>query len=296
MLPPSNFYRPLCKNINFRQGSGDQKSVPNITPAFLDQVGKISPILKRLRDEVAGPMMARPPYSLGYPSEQAQSAYYPSEERISREEIAIVSEALERCSIYPENTRIRKVYSPDTSTFEVLQASAEAEGYAKELLLPDSKGTVRIVRGDHSRELESICTSLAEASKFAANDGQKTLLAQYGESFRTGSSHVYRDSQRTWIKDKCPRVENIFGFVEPYRDPFGIRAEFEGLVAISDVEETRKLNSIVEMSDKFIKRLPWAVPESLENGGKGPFEKALFDPPDLMSIHCMIDDYFDDMF
>ena len=82
-----------------------------------------------------------------------------------------------------------------------------------------------------------------------------------------------------------PRVENIFGYVEPYRDPYGIRAEFEGLVAISDPEETRALTKLVEHSATFIRRLPWADGDSLENDGKGPFEKALFEPPDFTSIH-----------
>ncbi|PSN64888.1 peptidase M49, dipeptidyl-peptidase III [Corynespora cassiicola Philippines] len=110
-------------------------------------------------------------------------------------------------------------------------------------------------------------------------------LSDYIESFRTGDLEVYRNSQRTWIMDKSPRVENIFGFVEPYRDPYGIRAEFEGLVVIMDLEETSKLTKLVESSDVFIKRLPWTGND--ENDGKGPFEKALFEAPDFTSIHSL---------
>ena len=83
-------------------------------------------------------------------------------------------------------------------------------------------------------------------------------------------------------------LENIFGFVEPYRDPYGTRAEFEGLVAISDTEETKALTKLVENSATFIKKLPWAE-GTKENDGKGPFEKALFEPPDFASIHSMYD-------
>lgn len=89
----------------------------------------------------------------------------------------------------------------------------------------------------------------------------------------------------TWITDKQPRVENIFGFVEPYRDPSGTRADFEGLVAISDPNETKLLTQLVVHSAKFIRRLPWVDGKSTENDGKGPFEKALFEPPDFSSIH-----------
>jgi len=226
---------------------------------------------------------------LGYPGDFAQSAYYPGPGIISKDEIAVVSQAMEDNSLFPENTRIRKAKSTGTPNFEVLQASVEQDELDHALSLPGSEGIVRIIRGDHAHELARICSSLAEASKFAANDNQRSFISQYIESFRTGNLHVYRDSQRTWVRDKAPRIENIFGFVEPYRDPYGTRAEFEGLVAISDVEETKALTRLVEHSAKFIRRLPWADESSSENNGKGPFEKALFEPPDFASVHSMYD-------
>lgn len=231
-------------------------------------------------------MMAKPPLSLGFPSDLTQSAYYPGDQRIGKDEIALVSQALEERLIFSENTRIRKMHSLKQPIYEVLQASVQTDVSVQEFSLPDAKGTVRIIRGDHARELDLICHSLAEASKYA-NELQNTFLKQYIESFQTGSLHTYRDSQRNWIEDKGPRIENIFGFVEPYRDPFGIRAEFEALVGISDTEETRTLNSLVENSDNFIRRLPWTDPAHLENNGKGPFEKTIFEPPDLVSIHSI---------
>lgn len=231
-------------------------------------------------------MITKPPLSLGFPSDLAQSSYYPGDQRIGKDEIALVSQALEDRFIYPENTRVRKIHSLEQPVFEVLQASVQQDSAAQEFSLRDSKGTVRIIRGDHAKELDLICYSLAEASKYAS-ELQKTILEQYIESFQTGSLHAYRDSQRTWIKDKGPRIENIFGFVEPYRDPFGTRAEFEGLVGISDTEETKTLKSLVENSDKFIRRLPWIDPTHLESNGKGPFEKTSFEPPGFASIHSM---------
>jgi dipeptidyl-peptidase III len=199
----------------------------------------------------------------------------------------MISQFLEEMSIFPENTRIRKATSTPTPIFEVLQASIEKDTQIHEFLLPGSTGLVRLVRGDHSEELGLICSALSNASKNAANNVQKLFISRYIDSFKTGSLDVYRDSQRTWIKDKSPRVENIFGFVEPYRDPSGIRAEFEGLVAITDSEETKLLLKLVEHSTRFIRLLPWADTGSTENEGKGPFEKALFQPPDFTSLHGM---------
>ena len=252
----------------------------------MPKLAGLSPRLKALHDDIVTPMMAKPPFSLGFPSDLAQSAYYPGDQRMSKDEISLISQALEDQSIYPENTRIRKVQSLKQPVFEVLQASVQQDGSAQEFSLRDSKGNLRIIRGDHDKELDLICHSLAEASKHASQL-QKTVLEQYIDSFQTGSLHAYRDSQRTWISDKGPRIENIFGFVEPYRDPFGVRAEFEGIVGISDIEETKILKSLVENSDKFIRRLPWIVTTGWEGQWKGPFEKTSFEPPDFASIHSM---------
>lgn len=223
-------------------------------------------------------------YGLGFLSDTAQSTYYLGDTMTAQNEIAAISRLLEEYSIFPENTRIQKVSSPNSHVFEVLQASVERDIELPIFELSALGATIKLKRGDHSEELTKICASLSEAQKYAANKKQELMVAQYIESFKTGDLEVYRNSQRTWITDKSPRVENIFGFVEPYRDPYGIRAEFEGVVAITDPEETRKLMKLVQNSSIFIKRLPWAGGN--ENDGKGPFEKALFEPPDFTSIHC----------
>ena len=257
--------------------------MPSVSPSSLKKLAKRSTRLRELYEEISNAMMTVPPYGLGFPSDRAQSAYYLGGSIISQEEITLVSRALEEHSILPENTRIRKIWDPQVQTFEVLQASVDQDPHPVEFSSPTLKGTIRIQRGDHSDELAKICSCVSEAIPYAANDKQQLFLSQYLKSFQTGSLDIYRDSQRIWIKDKSPRVENIFGFVEPYRDPYGIRAEFEGLVGITDLEESKTLTKLVEHSSTFIKRLPWAQED--ENDGKGPFEKALFEPSDFTSIH-----------
>ncbi|KAJ5703242.1 dipeptidyl peptidase III [Penicillium malachiteum] len=139
--------------------------------------------------------------------------------------------------------------------------------------------------GDHSIELSKICSALSEAVKYAACDKQASLSHQYIGSFKTGNLEAYRESQKIWVTDVSLRVENILGFVEPYRDPYGVRAEWEGAFCISDPDETSKLKAIVDDSTKFIRLLPWAVPG--ENDGKGPFEANLFQAPDFTIVHSL---------
>ncbi|KAI1407010.1 dipeptidyl peptidase III [Hypoxylon sp. FL1857] len=270
----------FLSNIGNYYGSGDQKFIPRTSPGALEKLASQSPKLSSLYTEIQDSIMAIPPFTLGYPSIVAQSSYYPGA-MMGKEEIALVSKHMDAHSILPENTRIRKVTD---NTFEVLQASVKATDGALPLGITDSSASVSLVRGDHAEDLKKVCENLSKAAEYAANDAQKKFLAQYIESFHGGSLDVYRDSQRTWVADRAPKIENIFGFVEPYRDPAGIRAEFEGLVAIADAEETKLLSKLVENSDKFIQRLPWASPE---NDGKGIFEKSLFEPPDFSSIHAL---------
>ncbi|KAI1776192.1 dipeptidyl peptidase III [Hypoxylon cercidicola] len=270
----------FLSNVGNYYGSGDQKFIPRIKPDTLQRLASRSPKLSSLYAEIQSSIMTIPPFTLGYPSTLAQSSYYPGE-LIGKDEIALVSQHLASHSIFPENTRLRKT---GERAFEVLQASITSTEPMAPLDMLTSSARVNLVYGDHAEELERVCENLSRAVEHAANDTQRKFLAEYIESFRTGNLDVYRDSQRTWVTDKAPKIENIFGFVEPYRDPAGIRAEFEGLVAIADAEETKLLSKLVENSDRFIRRLPWA---SAENNGKGIFEKSLFEPPDFSSIHTL---------
>lgn len=70
-------------------------------------------------------------------------------------------------------------------------------------------------------------------------------------------------------------------FVEPYRDPLGVRAEFEGIVGIADTAETSGLHKLASTANSLAYRLPW-----VEGHGelKGPFEKEMFEPPDFSSV------------
>ncbi|KAI0412614.1 peptidase family M49-domain-containing protein [Xylaria grammica] len=271
----------FLSNVGNYFGSGDQKFVPAIDAGVLRKLAARSSRLSELYGVIASPIYAVPPYSLGYSSEITQSSYYPGG-NITEQEVSIVSRTLERNSIFPENTRIRK--NKNGTDFEVLVASVESIDVAQTFPLPDTAGSVTLVHGDHSSELKNICTELLEASNYAANGLQKDFLRAYVESFQTGSLDVYRESLRIWVRDRAPKVENIFGFVEPYRDPHGIRSEFEGLVAIANKKETELLDTLVRNSATFIRRLPWAAPG---NEGKGPFEKSLFEPPDFSSIHSL---------
>ncbi len=88
---------------------------------------------------------------------------------------------------------------------------------------------LRLVYGDHSKEMALIAGYHKKAAENAANDNQKQMQLAYAKSFEEGSLEAFKNAQRFWIRDKGPMVESNIGFVETYRDPHGVRGEWEGM-------------------------------------------------------------------
>jgi dipeptidyl-peptidase-3 len=216
---------------------------------------------------------------LGYPSAGHVSTYYPESPSISKEEIAGVSDFLEGKGLLPENTRISKT----SDGFSVLIASASTSPASEERDLKDSEWTlddgkkVQLVFGDYNKEMDTIAHHIEEAKKYAANNNEREMMDEYSKSFRTGSLQAFKRSQKAWVLDKGPQVESDIGFIETYRDPHGIRGEWEGFVAMVNKERTQAFGKLVETAPQYIPLLPWDK----------SFEKDKFLSPDFTSLEVL---------
>lgn len=199
--------------------------------------------------------------------DQGTSSYYG--EDVSEEEIGRVKAAMQSEGMEAWNTRLFK----ENGQLALKVASAEV-------------GTRRLVTtghaldleyGDHAWILQSVVRALEMAYCYAANDNQRKMILGYIDHFNSGDVDDHKDASRWWVKDRGPAVETYIGFIETYRDPMHVRAEWEGLVAIVDREQSARFGALVDAAPKLIRLLPWDP----------AFEKDVYQKPDFSSLEVL---------
>ncbi|KAF2667635.1 dipeptidyl-peptidase III [Microthyrium microscopicum] len=277
-----NYAAQFMGNCGNYKSFGDSKFIPRIEPEKLAKLGALNSETKALYAKFKDAIYANETVELmhfGYPDAGHLSTYYPDSPDITQAEIGELSDFLASKSLLPENTRIRKT----GDSFEVLIASSQSDPSASDRDVKDSEWTtergskVKLIYGDHTKEMGTIASAIENAEKYAANDNEKSMIKEYAKSFTTGSLEAYKNSQRFWIRDKGPMVETDIGFVETYRDPHGIRGEWEGFVAMVNKERTKAFGKLVDAAPELIPKLPWSK----------DFEKDKFLSPDFTSLEVL---------
>ncbi|KAI5950660.1 YOL057W [Candida theae] len=265
-------------NVGNYKSFGDRKFIPRIDKAkfrkLIDKINdeEVSQLYNKVEDRIYDTEQGL----LGYPDQGLLSNYYPNSGNITKDEIDAVNKALSSAGLMPENTRVVK--NGKDNSFTVLVASVDTTNLYTDLnLQTDSGAKITFEFGDHASDFAKIVDELENALKYVANDTQKKLISYYIESFKTGSMSAHKKSQIEWVKDLKPEVESNIGFIETYRDPAGVRGEWEGLVAMVNHERTAKFSHLVENAGQFIDQLPWDK----------YYEKDTFTPPDFTSLEVL---------
>ncbi|OJK02562.1 hypothetical protein ASPACDRAFT_76958 [Aspergillus aculeatus ATCC 16872] len=277
-------------NCGNYKGFGDSKFIPRLPVEAFQALASASPQTKdafNRANSTGGGIYETDVQSrmhLGYAEGNHMTTYYPDSPSITKEEITAVGDFLEQKGLPLENTRLKKT---ETGDFELLIASGVSSPPARDRDLGDVdsfdldgklKGhKLRLLFGDHREEMAKVAHSIKQASLHAANDNQKRMLDAYALSFGSGSIEAFKESQRIWVKDQKPVLETNLGFVETYRDPHGVRGEWEGFVALVNLERTRAFGKLVDGAETMIPKLPW---------GK-EFEKDKFLSPDFTSLEVL---------
>lgn len=277
----------LGNNGNYKS-FGDSKFIPRCSEKSVAALAGTSSEAQEFYDATKGAIFSADNPAvmhLGYPDDGHMTTYYPDSTNITKAEIKAVSDWMESKGQLPENNRLRKL---SDGKFEILIASANTSvpseggdiGKETEFTFEDGplKGkTIMLTFGDHAQEMKNITAYINQAGENADNDTQKNMHSSYSKSFETGSLEAFKDSQRHWIKDKGPMVESNIGFIETYRDPAGIRGEWEGFASMVNLERTRAFGALVEAAPKLIPLLPWS----------SDFEKDKFLSPDFTSLEVL---------
>jgi dipeptidyl-peptidase III len=255
---------------------GDTKFVPRLEAksfaAIVEAAAEIrvDPSLIELWDELRDAIysLEADELQLGM-GREGLSAYY--SENVTKADLDVVSSFLKKKNIEAWNTR---VFKNDDGTLIIRFASvleAPAQTFKHEGRM------IEMQWGDYSEILRGVCDCLGEALKYVANDNQRRMVLAYINHFMGGETDDHKISQRWWVQDKGPVVETNIGFIETYRDPMGVRAEWEGLVAVVNKEQTKKFGKLVEAAPSLIPLLPWTK----------DFEKDTFTRPDFTSLEVL---------
>ena len=221
---------------------GDSKFLPRCDESVFASLASTSPEAETHYKATNGAIFSADKPSLlhlGFTDEGHLTTYYPDSPEIKKDEVDAVSKWMAVKGLLPENTRLRKTKD---GVFELLIASAttsvpgEGGDIGKDTEYVISEGplegkTVKLVYGDHAQQMDAIAGYIRKAAENAENTTQEKMHLAYGDSFDGGSLLSFKDSQRHWIRDQGPMVECNIGFIETYRDPAGVRGEWEGFAA-----------------------------------------------------------------
>lgn len=272
-----NYWGYLCANLGNYTSWGEKKFIPRISKEDMKRViSKFNDDVQKNYDKLEHTIYSIEDNEkiLGFPPENT-SAYF--SKNLTEKEIKTVTRFMESIGMEGWNTRLIKLDEEDEVVYVILLASIEPKPEMNVNKVHEFEGfNIIVTCGDHSDELKDVVKHLEKAKEYA-NDIQSKMIDSYVKHFTNGDIEDHKESQRYWIQDKSPNVETNIGFIENYRDPEGVRAEFEGLVAVVNKEQSKKYKVLVDNAETYIEELPW---DKL-------FEKEKFTPPDYTSLDVL---------
>ena len=128
--------------------------------------------------------------------------------------------------------------------------------------------------GMYSSAIEKIIGWLEKAISVAEDSDQKTALQLLVQFYKTGDLHTWDEYNIAWVKDINSRIDAVNGFIEVYHDPLGIKASWESVVSMKDLQTTRIIKAIADQAQWFEDHSP-ILPENKKKNVKGIIAKAI---------------------
>ncbi|VDM18229.1 unnamed protein product [Hydatigera taeniaeformis] len=277
-----SYFAAVDGNLGNYLSFGDTKFVPGLSRETFTTIVTTSeaysslPEVKDIFEKVIAAVYSLHPrrLRLAFPPD-GLTTYYSG--NCTREDAEIVQKYLNAKKIEGYNTRILKSLRPNSDgKHEYLIAFASS--IKKEAILSDpslpSNATFKAYYGDLQELMMVLVDAIDDVKAAALNKTQKSMWEKFQTCFRTGSIEAHKEGSKLWVSDKQPTVETYCGFIESYRDPYGVRGEFETFVAVVDKDVSAKFSHLVSSAPSFLPLLPWPA----------TYEKDKFLEPDFTSL------------
>ena len=270
----------LYGNMGNYKGFGDSKFVPNLEEDRMELLVKSSKAYKDAPEQmetlwtsVKTPMfsLSDKEKQLGLGEKGITKYFTPNCDQADSDRI---NRFFKTKNIEGYINRVIKTDEGGKVTYDIRHAAAKDA----DLLSEEFEGcSFKVTTGDYNELMQKVCDNIKLAIKYAANSDEKNMLEQYVQSFAEGSLDRHKDGSRYWIKNKGPIVETYIGFIETYRDPAGMRGEFEGFVSMVNKEMSASFQKLVDGAEEMLTKLPWSK----------DFEKDKFLRPDFTSLDVL---------
>jgi dipeptidyl-peptidase-3 len=281
-----NYIALIFSNFGNYQSHGDNKFIPRLSiddfryivekyfPGYYEKYIKLENDIFSLSEQIK---------YLGYPCNGVTS-YFSHDMNI--DECKLCDDYVIYKGLEGWNTRASKVMN---KLYIIHIASAEKPENCNYDMETFKDNKFMIEYEDHKIEMKDITDYLDSAMNLTDNPIQKQMIKSYIDHFTTGDLDKHKESQKFWIQDKSPPVETNMGFIENYRDPSGMRSEFEAFVSMVDKEKTAKLKQLVDNGEEFVKLLPWNIKYKTKKSDNDYylFEKDKFMAPDFTSLDVL---------
>lgn len=287
-----NYVASVFSNMGNYMSYGDTKIVPRMTRKEMDDIFKtyFNKYLSEY-DKVADVIfsLSDKEKTLGYPL-HATTTYF--SDNFDDKDVKLVDAYVVYKKYEGWNTRATKETDPNIinkiiknepqqpqiKNLYVVHIASVGAPADKESFLETYEGEWFYTKyGDYSDELRNVALYLQRAQNYAANKNQEKMIDWYVDHFLGGDLNDHKMAQKCWVQDKNPVIETNIGFIEHYRDPSKIRAEFESFVAAVDKEKTKQFELLVENAEKFLALMPYDK----------SFEKEKFIPPNFTSLNIL---------
>jgi dipeptidyl-peptidase-3 len=108
-----------------------------------------------------------------------------------------------------------------------------------------------MVGGMYSPAIEKIVYWLEKADGVAESDTQKKTLEMLIKFYKSGDPKDFDDYSISWVSDTTSNLDLTNGFIEVYQDALQKRGAYESIVAMKDMEATKRIAAIGNQAQWF---------------------------------------------